>query len=437
MTPIQPYPATLEPQSFTEPAIVLHWLVRLRWLAALGQLLAIGLAIWLLGLGYGWTPLAVVVAVTLVSNVLLAAALPRLPDPPRSLAAGVVLADVLLLTTLLFFTGGAANPFTLLYVLHVALAASVLGSRWTWIVVGLVGVCFGFVALVHRPLEPTSTDVLEGDILLYGQAMALLLVVLLVGYFVSRVVASLRQREAELARVREEAQVGERLAAITTLAAGAAHELGTPLATIAVTSREMELAAEKLGDDALAEDATLVRQQVERCRQILEHLRGDVAGRGTDEPGESDVQACAEAVRDRLRPGRREKVIIDFRSPVHAAVAPRALEQALELLVNNAFQAGEAAGIDGPVEIDAIQDPFAARVSVIDIGPGMAPEVAARAAEPFFTTKDPGGGMGLGLFLVRLIAEKAGGSFKLNSEVGKGTIATLALPPIPDPNEPK
>ncbi|MEM7808275.1 MAG: ATP-binding protein, partial [Planctomycetota bacterium] len=95
------------------------------------------------------------------------------------------------------------------------------------------------------------------------------------------------------------------------------------------------------------------------------------------------------------------------------------------------------AGIDGPVEIDAIQDPFAARVSVIDIGPGMAPAVAARAAEPFFTTKDPGGGMGLGLFLVRLIAEKAGGSFKLNSEVGKGTIATLALPPIPDPNEPK
>ncbi len=406
---------------------MLQWLVRLRWLAAAGQFVAIGLAISLLGIGYDWRPLAAVVLTTVVTNIMLVWALTRFEHPPNAAAAGVVVADIVLLTSLLYFTGGATNPFALLYVLHVALAASVLGSRWTWVVVAVVAACYGLIMVVHRPLDP-SGDTLPGQALPGGRALSLLLVIVLVGYFVTRVVAGLRRREDELTRVREQAQVGERLAAVTTLAAGAAHELGTPLATIAVTSREMELAAKKLGDDALAEDATLVRQQVERCRQILEHLRGDVAGRTTDEPGLATPSAVLEAIATGLSADRRSRFDISLRTSADVAAPPRAVRQAVELLVSNAFEASDETGTDRVVTAEVLEVESFVRFIVTDEGPGMDADTARRATEPFFTTKDPGQGMGLGLFLVRLIAERSGGTFTIESNAGRGTRATLSLP---------
>ena len=191
----------------------------------------------------------------------------------------------------------------------------------------------------------------------------------------------------------------------------------------------MELAARKLDaadEHGLADDAALVRQQVDRCRDILEHLRGDVAGRGTDEPGRCDPRAAVARLRAGLRPDRAWRFDTVLRGPLPCCCAPpRATERALGLLVNNAFDASPPTG---RVTLTADDGGGAVRFAVADAGAGMDPDTLRRATEPFFTTKDPGRGMGLGLFLVRLVAERNGGELSLESSAGHGTTATLALP---------
>ena len=226
--------------------------------------------------------------------------------------------------------------------------------------------------------------------------------------------------------------MNERLAALTTLAAGAAHELGTPLGTIAVVAHEMQIAAQRADGDGtmadFAEDARLVRQQVDRCREILEHLRGDVAGRTTDEAGDCDAGEVAAHVRDSLRPDRAGRVDLCVADHLpRPASPPRATEQAVRLLVNNAF---DASPDGGRVRLDVSTPDLGRSVefAVIDAGTGMDRETLRRATEPFFTTKQPGRGMGLGLFLVRLVAERHGGDLSIHSTPGRGTTATLRLP---------
>lgn len=421
-----PTPTTAPRRADRDAPIVLAWLVRLRWLAAAGQFVAIGVAVWLVDLRYPLAPLAAVIALTLLTNVALVLWRRFGGRPvPGVTAPAVLVLDVALLTALLYFTGGPNNPFVELYVVHVALATTVMGPRWSWATVGVVAVCYGLLVLGgHRPLSPGHP--LPDWAQLLGRSAALMLVVVLLAYFVGRITASLRRREAELTAVRERAQVNERLAALTTLAAGAAHELGTPLGTIAVVAKEMELAAKDNDQPSLAEDAALIRQQVERCRQILDHLRGDVAGRTTDEPGASDVGEVAQHVQSGLRPDRAERLKVEVeRALPRVAAPPRATQQAVQFLVNNAF---DASSPTAPVTLRVVREGTEVVFVVTDVGEGMDPETLRRATEPFYTTKDPGRGMGLGLFLVRLVAERNGGNLSLESTPGEGTRAFLRLP---------
>lgn len=419
--------------------IVLSWLIRLRWFAAVGQLVAIVVAVAILGLRYPLVPLAAVVAITALTNAALLSWLafsrPRTRvRVPQVLTPAVLLLDVVLLTVLLYYTGGHENPFAMLYVLHVAMATLVLGSGWTWTVVVASSLGYGLVAWRHQPLVPEGAALpLWAEI--FGQWTALLLVVGVLAYFIGRVMFALRMRESELGLMRERASLNERLASLTTLAAGAAHELGTPLGTIAVVAKEMELEARQLQKEmaqaaSLADDAALVRQQVERCRQILEHMRGDIAGRSTDQPGRCSASEVIADVIEQLKPELRSRLKVSLPPDIpQVAVPQRALFQALQFLVNNALEASDPAR---PVALDVSRDGSVVGFTVTDEGAGMDPETLRRATEPFFTTKAPGHGMGLGLFLVRLVAERNAGSFTIRSAPGRGTRARLELP-VADP----
>ena len=407
--------------------IVLSWLIRLRWFAICGQAVAIGGALVALGLQYPLGPVTGVLATTVLTNLALMLWLRNGALPPRWLTPAVLVLDVGLLTALLYFTGGPDNPFALLYVLHVAMATVVLGPAWVWGIVATVAVCYIGLIVHHHPLVVSGRD-LPGWVDPLGQFTALLLVVGLLGYFIGRVMLALRTREQELSAMRERAQLNERLASLTTLAAGAAHELGTPLGTIAVVAKELELAAAQHGDAPSAEDAALIRQQVERCRGIIERMRGDIAGRSSDAPGECGVAAVLEAVRSTLTPDRQARLEVFLADDLPPAAAPeRAAMQALQFLVNNGFDASPpGATVRVSVAADALEN--AVRFEVADRGSGMDPETLRRATEPFFTTKDPGHGMGLGLFLVRLVAERNGGRLALRSALGEGTTAVFELP---------
>ena len=246
----------------------------------------------------------------------------------------------------------------------------------------------------------------------------------LIAFFTGKVSDAMRRREREVLALQEQVSRHERLASLATLAAGAAHELGTPLGTIAVVARELERYAAGLPDDAVREDAKLIRSQVERCRLILQRMSAD----GAEPIGEAaravDAGSLLDEVRGHFPESANGSLIIEAPAGLAAVLPVQATIQALVALVQNALDASDA----GQVVLRAAGADHDIKFVVTDSGYGMPEGVLRRVAEPFFTTKEPGKGMGLGTFLVRTFAERLGGSLAFESSPGKGTTATLRLP---------
>ncbi len=413
------------------PAITLRWVLRLRWGAVAGQIATTLGARLVLGLTLPTVPLAAIIAATALSNIALVCWM-RLPrSVPPSLVAAVLAYDTLSLGGLLYFTGGPFNPFSVLFLVQVTIAALVLGLGYATAIVALSVVTYALLFFDNVPLAGSEHMHHAGSnafsVHLQGMFVALTLAATLIAYFVTRVARALHQRDAQLADAQRLAATNERLASLSTLAAGAAHELGTPLATIAVASKELLLAAEGFqGAAQLREDATLIRQQVDRCRDIVQRLSARSGATPGEAPELIDMGQLIDALQSRLDDAQRARLDVQGEPMEPIRVPWRGLAQALGSLVKNAFDATEEpeARVVLTVETSAQQ----ARFSVIDRGRGMRPEELLRAGEPFYTTKTPGTGMGLGVFLARAFADRRGGRVALSSEPGRGTRAVLELP---------
>jgi two-component system sensor histidine kinase RegB len=422
-------PAPSSPPSAVAPDergdISLDWLIRLRWGAVAGQLgtILVAQALWG-GLPVAW--LLVPVAALAASNALVAAFRKRL-GTPRLLCGAALTLDTLLITILLALSGGAYNPFSVLYLVHIALAATVLGSRWTWFLAALSIACYGLLFLAPQSdphVGHRAAD--ELGVHLQGMWVAFVVAALLTAYFVVRLSSDLERREVAMALMRERAARQERLAAVTTLAAGAAHELGTPLATIAVASRELERQIRELPEPqsrALAEDAALIRSELERCRAILDRLATDSGSRPGEAPQAADAPGLVAEIVAGLPAAERARLRVEEARPGSGPSVPRgALVQVALSLLQNAFEAGK-----GPVRLAVEASPSRLVLLVEDEGCGMPPEVLARAGEPYFSTKTPGAGLGLGLFIARSLSEQMGGRLRLESGPGRGTRATVEV----------
>lgn len=415
----------------------LAWLVWLRWGAVAGQLVTVAVARFVLGLELPLGRVLALVGATAATNLWLAA---RPPRAPAALVCGVVLAiDTVVLTGLLRETGGPFNPFGVLYLVHIALAAVLLGARWTMGVAALAIACYAL--LFVAPAAPVGHAAHEhGEQLslhLQGMLVAFVVAAVLLSYFLVRLSSALEERDAELEAVRAEAIRNAQLASLTTLAAGAAHELGTPLGTIAIASKELERALGRLSPAAhpdLLGDARLIRSEVDRCRAILDRLStdaGEVRGEAVEAVAAEAVVGDALAT---LPAEQAARVRVEPPSAGEAYVVPRrAVATALASLLRNALDATATGsrGAGGDVRLAVRREGGRLRFTVRDEGPGMTADVLARAVEPFFTTKPAGRGMGLGLFLARSIAERLGGRLVLESRAGAGTTAVLELPAEP------
>jgi two-component system sensor histidine kinase RegB len=246
-------------------------------------------------------------------------------------------------------------------------------------------------------------------------------------YFLSRATRELAERERELERVREWTARHERLASLATLAAGAAHELATPLSTIAVAGKELERMLSQSSEELGLADVRLIREQVARCREILGQLATDAGQAAADSVTALDVADLVERALSGL-PGRAQvRVRVAGSADLEPIVGPaRALVEAIRNLLKNALEASSDAG---PVDLVIDRSQVGWSISVSDRGAGMSADVSARAVEPFFTTKAAGSGMGLGLFLCKSVADQLGGSLDLRSAPGQGTEAVLRFPP--------
>lgn len=418
------------------PRIAMPWIIRLRYAMVLGQILTVAFTNWMLriDLPLGW--MAIPPVLIGASNVWLEKREARTPDraSESALICWVFVLDTICLTAMLMLGGGPTNPFSLLYLVHITLAATILTRRQTWTLGVLASVCFALLFWKYRPIPKLGMNH-------HGEGASLHLIGMWVGFtvatglvtiFSGKISELLRRHEESLLRMQEELAKRDRLAALVTLAAGAAHELSTPLATIAVASKELErYATQTASDDGIVEDSRLIRTEVDRCREILVRMSAE----GTEPAGETPeavtIEDLLNSVRSTFASNLQLRILAGSDVLRATPILPkRAVRQALIALIGNACDASTpASAID--VAVSKEKDGDIVRFEVRDSGSGMAPETLRHVGEPFFTTKEPGRGMGLGVFLVRSLAEQLGGELTIESAFGKGTTARLDLPLMP------
>jgi two-component system, sensor histidine kinase RegB len=421
------------PVSELAPSVALPWIVALRFGLAAAICLVVLSVHHLLGIDLPWKPMLVFPGLIALSNLILSR---RIRDggtgrtlSDLNLLALLFVLDILCLTGLFMLAGGPSNPFSVLYLVHITLSASILPRRHTWILGILAILCFGLLFAFYHPIHALEHHGAghAHNLHLYGMWIAFAVAAVLVAVFSGEISEILRNKENSLLAMQAELARKDRLAAMVTLAAGAAHELSTPLGTIAVIARDMEHSASTHSDGAaLAEDCALIRAEVGRCQQILTSL----SIQGAEPPGEPLTFAAPEELLDGFEaelPGeaRIERILAEPAAPIPMPLPAKALRQAILALVKNAVEAGP---VTSPVRVKLSYCEDALCLEVSDRGAGMTEEQLRRIGEPFFTTKPAGAGMGLGVFLVRSFADRFGGSLHYRSSPGTGTVATLTLP---------
>ncbi len=399
----------------------LAWLVRLRWFAVGSQALTVVVAERLLQTPLDTTRLYAIVATTAASNLLCAWWLRSRPQVREGVLTALMGFDFVLLTALLHAAGGPSNPFTVLYLVHIALASAVLRPSHVWLLALLASACFG--ALFALPSDGQTMHMHHHDaaamsLHLQGMWVAFAVAAFVIAYFVTRVTHDLELQRKEAERAQASALRNEKLASLATLAAGAAHELATPLATIAVVAKELE---RELREGQNAEDARLIRDEVERCKVILEQMATDAG----ESSGEAFTRVRASELVHKSLDGlrERERVVVQMVTDSVLEVPTTVLARALRGLVRNALQASTH-----EVQLRVEEQAGVVTIEVRDRGTGMAPETLANVGEPFFTTKPTGQGMGLGVFLARALCDRLGGKLELASVLGEGTTVRIVLP---------
>ncbi|MFN7985170.1 MAG: ATP-binding protein [Vicinamibacterales bacterium] len=407
------------------PEAVARWLARLWWASALVDVAIVALAVALPTSNFPIRRVAPLIAATALAS----AELAWRPSPSRTrqvVSVAALLLRVVLLTGLLELSGGPSNPFAVIYVAQVALALATVGRAWASVTGVSALVCYSVLISWHlEEAVPVHHRFVDFPTHLYAMWLSLLTLGELALHFAGAASRAIARREAQLEEMRTRAARTERLMALTTLAAGAAHELSTPLATIAVASHELEQALARLPvPSECTDDAHLIRSEVERCRLILDQMSGRAGGSAEELAAPVAIPALLSDLKARLPERLRDRLELTSEADLSPIIAPRAgLLQVLLSLIKNAFDASR----DGQaVRLAIEQDRDLVRFVVRDEGSGMPFDVLRRAGEPFFTTKEAGHGFGLGLFLVRVFAERCGGTLALRSD--RGTTATLTLP---------
>lgn len=402
---------------------LVRWLIGLRW--AIVGILAMSLpasAAWL-SLPVAWPVAAPAVALMAIANGVAAARARdgRVAWRPALIAAGVAF-DMVGIAVVLGASGGPANPFSALLFVYVALAASLLPARLVY-ALGFVAACtFGALFALPRRAHCEACEAREGmfSTHLVGMWVAFALGALLIVFFLTRVRRAMEARDQELARLRKAADDAEKFAALGTLAAGAAHELATPLGTISILAREL---AE---DRAPADAATAIGAQVERCRDVLKGMQP--GARRTDDTRAAILGRSVEHAVKTWRAAHPDgDVVCGELVDLQVALSEKDLEAALGVLLDNAHFATRRAGVAAPIRVSASATDEGARIEVRDEGVGIAPELTGRIGEPFLTTKDPGEGMGLGLYLVRTLLADVGGRLEVAANEPRGALVSIIV----------
>jgi two-component system, sensor histidine kinase RegB len=406
-------------------------------MAVCGQATSILTAHFYFDLDLPWMALIGVLTATVFSNHWFQDSQNDTSEKSAGRLATVIVVDLLLLTLVLHFTGGIHNPFVGFYLLLIAVGAMTLGSRALVLVLstGLAGLLS--LAIWFEPFRGKESVVTDGRLVyplfLGTWIFSLILIGGCIAFFLHRMNESLRLRDLALAKAEKRIIEANRYQSLATLAAGVAHELGSPLGTIAVASKDLIRDLARTGADIVTqEDAKLIRSEVDRCRTILKRLDRD-STRATGEALQPcTIQELSDRLNEFLPPERIARLAISDRTGGReVTTSVQAILQSLVVLIENACEADPSGGkIDLVARIGDNRDLI---FQVIDSGRGITEAERLRIGEPFYTTKKDQSRMGLGLFLIQTLTSNLGGSCTLFPNACGGTCATLIIPLRPNP----
>lgn len=385
----------------------LQWLTRLRWVALVAQTVTVGFAFPLIQPWQVFVVWALVMAGLLAGNLRAMAVLAK--DEP---VGGTTLLwqlglDVFALTTFFVCAGGPENPFVILYVIHVAMGAIMLRPRDATLMTLVVLLCYLLLHTWSLPLHFENHTLPPNVLHTLGQIVAFMVVVPSLAVFVVGLATALRGRTQLLLEARDRTSRTDRLRSVGTLAAGAAHELNTPLSTIGLRARRVGRRHE---DDDTVRDVEVIKEQLARCTRIVQQL---LAGAGDPSAVGLERAPLAKLVAESVKMWTMGSVldveVHDYSGDAEVKLPRVAFSQALINLLENAREAQEEAGTTDALRITLRTNPEYVFLELRDHGTGL-PEGTDQVGTPFYTTKQKG--TGLGVFVARQVADGAGGGLR-------------------------
>jgi two-component system sensor histidine kinase RegB len=400
-------------------------LIELRWIAVIGQVTTIAAAILVFDVHLPLVPMLEVLACLIAFNI--ASHLrwhEHVPVTNREVFLAL-LVDVASLTVQLYLSGGTTNPFAFLYLLQVILSAVLLEAWSTWTIVALILACLAGLSVYAKPLAlPFDHARGIGSLYVQGMLICFVLNAALLVIFVQRISGTLRAKATQLADLRQRAVEEEHIVRMGLLASGAAHELGTPLATLSVILGDWKRMPEFKKNPELLEEIGEMQTQLKRCKAIVSGIllsageaRGESARRTT-------IRTFLDGLVEEWK-GSRPVRGVSYHNRIGADLPvafDSALKQMIDNVLDNALEASpEWVGVDASCEQDTL------RLVVTDSGPGFAPAMLAQFGKPYQSSKGRPGG-GLGLFLVVNVARTLGGTVAARNRPEGGAEVTLTLP---------
>jgi len=396
----------------------MHPLIHLRWLAVFGQITTILFVRYAFAVELPLAMMAVVLACLIGFNIVSMWWWRNREEVPRVSLFLALLVDVFTLTAQLYLSGGAANPFVFLYLLQVVLGAVLLPAIAAWVLASLTGLCFVGLTIWPGPVSVPHEHYLDGLLICFALNAALLVV------FINRINGMLRAHDARLIALRERASEEEHIVRMGLLASGAAHELGTPLATISVILGDWRHLPAIASQPDLLEELSDMQLQLERCKTIVSgillsagNMRAESLIQTTASAFLDDVVAAWRTTRPVKKFDYMKRVVDDL-----TIVSDEGLKQTICNILDNALEASP-----DWLAFEAFRDGDDLLLRVFDNGPGFAPSMLERFGQPYQSSKGRPGG-GLGLFLAVNVVRALGGHIEArNRELG-GALVTLQLP---------
>jgi len=422
----------IEGADFRHPQryVRLDTILRLRWLAVLGQLAAIFIVAQGLEFNVEIVPCVSIIALSAALNL----ALQTVSNPLQRLepmqAAGLLALNIVELAGLLFFTGGLQNPFSFLFLAPVLISATALPARFTFGLGVLAVACASVLFFFHLPLPWDSDDPLVlPPIYLVGVWLSIALAIGVTSLYSFQVTEEARKLADALAATELVLAREQHLTQLDGLAAAAAHELGTPLATIVLISRELEKALQS--NNAIGSDIKTLREQAQRCREILGKVT-QLSSTGSM----FDRMKLSTLIEETVAPHRDFGVDIKVRIAIAASAEPvgtrnPAILYGVGNILENAVDFARNA-----VEVNAWWNNETVEIIVSDVGPGFAPDILKRIGQPYLSRRRGGddaqqsGGLGLGVFIARTLLERTGAkvSFTNRTFPDHGAVVQIVWP---------